>query len=127
MRAGRVVQSGAVGEVWAAPVDADTALFLGYARVLSGAAAGTVLAAAALSGEWVALRRSALSVSSDGPLAGVVRSGRGTPEQVRLVVDVDDVGEVDAVAPLGSHAGPGDRVRLAVDAGRLAVLPTVKD
>jgi thiamine transport system ATP-binding protein len=39
------------------------------------------------------------------------------------VVDVDGVGEVDAVAGLGAHAAPGDRVALAVDPGRVAVTP----
>ena len=34
MRDGRVVQSGAIDEVWREPVDEATALFLGYARVL---------------------------------------------------------------------------------------------
>ncbi len=63
----------------------------------------------------VAVRRSALAVDDDGPLDGVVRSGRATPEQIRLVVDVDGVGEVDAVARLDDHPGPGDRVSLAVD------------
>ncbi len=48
MRAGRVVQEGEIADVWAHPVDPDTALFLGYARVLDGAAAATVLAAADL-------------------------------------------------------------------------------
>ena len=36
MRAGRVVQEGAIAEVWAAPADPETALFLGYAGVLRG-------------------------------------------------------------------------------------------
>ena len=36
MRAGRIVQQGAIDEVWRAPVDPETALFLGYARVLEG-------------------------------------------------------------------------------------------
>ncbi len=48
MRAGRIVQQGAPAEVWAAPVDADTALFLGYARVLTGDAAAALLAAGGL-------------------------------------------------------------------------------
>ena len=39
MRAGEIVQQGAIDEVWRAPVDPATALFLGYARVLEGAAA----------------------------------------------------------------------------------------
>ena len=34
MRAGRIVQQGEIAGVWREPVDAETALFLGYARVL---------------------------------------------------------------------------------------------
>jgi thiamine transport system ATP-binding protein len=41
---------------------------------------------------------------------------------VRLVVDVDGVGEVDAVAPLDEHPGAGEAVRLRVDATRTAVV-----
>lgn len=124
MRAGRIVQQGEIGEVWRAPADAETALFLGYARVLDGPAAGVLLRAAGLSdGSSVAVRRSALVVAPDGPLAGTVVSGRATPEQIRLVVDVDGIGEVDAVARLDAHPAPGDRVSLVVDASRLAVPP----
>ncbi len=85
--------------------------------MLVGDAAAAVLAAAGLRdpATAVAVRRSALRVGRTGPLAGTVRSSRITPEQVRLVVDVDGVGEVDAVAPLDGHPGPGERVRLAVD------------
>jgi thiamine transport system ATP-binding protein len=43
-----------------------------------------------------------------------------TPEQVRLVVDVDGVGELDAVAPLDQHPRVGEAVRLVVDATRTA-------
>ncbi|MEZ5191734.1 MAG: hypothetical protein R2734_03935 [Nocardioides sp.] len=125
MRAGRLVQHGALAQVWQHPADSETALFLGYARVLTGEPARQALAVAGLppAAGAVALRRSALRLVDDGPLSGVVRSARATPEQVRLVVDVGGLGAVDAVAPLGSHAGPGDTVRLAVDATRVAVLP----
>ena len=41
MREGRIVQTGDVGEVWRAPADRASALFLGYARVLDGPAART--------------------------------------------------------------------------------------
>jgi thiamine transport system ATP-binding protein len=124
MRSGRIVQQGEIAEVWRAPVDAETALFLGYARVLDGAAAATLLAAAGLpAAPAVAVRRSALAVAEGGPLGGVVVSGRATPEQIRLVVDVDGIGEVDAVARLGTHPAPGDRVALAVDPSRLAATP----
>jgi thiamine transport system ATP-binding protein len=125
MRAGRVVQQGEIAEVWRAPADPETALFLGYARVLDGPAAGVLLRAAGLPDEpAVAVRRSALVVADDGPLKGTVVSGRVTPEQIRLVVDVDGIGEVDAVARLDSRPGAGDRVSLVVDASRLAATPT---
>ncbi|MGA8257057.1 MAG: ABC transporter ATP-binding protein [Nocardioides sp.] len=126
MRAGLIVQQGPIADVWAAPVDAETALFLGYARVLEGVAAARVLAAAELpASAEVAVRRSALTAGDpDRPgLVGSVVAARATPDQVRLVVDVDGVGEVDAVASSWSrfgHAGPGERVTLAVDATRLA-------
>ena len=87
MRAGRIVQSGPIGDVWQAPVDAETALFLGYARVLEGDGAARLLAAAGLPpAPAVAVRRSALAVADDGPVAAEVVTVRTTPGQVRLVV-----------------------------------------
>src|SRR5690606_4691310 len=82
MRAGRVVQSGAPSEVWAAPVDPEAALFLGYDRVLEGDPARRVLEAAGLAwrGAPVALRRSALEVVPEdggaGRLSAVVLTER---------------------------------------------------
>jgi len=123
MRAGRVVQQGSPADVWAAPVDADAADFLGYAAVLDGAPAAAVLAAAGLERRGqVALRRSALRVAADGPLSGRVLAARATPEASRLVVDVAGVGELGAVAAAPAP-GPGEQVRLAVDPARLAVIP----
>ena len=123
MRAGRVVQSGRIDEVWRAPVDEDTALFLGYARVLRGGPAHRVLAAAGRpTADALAVRRSALVVDEAGPIAATVQSARVTPEQVRLVVDADEVGVVDAVAPLGTLVAAGERVGLRVDVTRLAPL-----
>jgi len=124
MRAGRIVQQGDIAEVWRAPADPETALFLGYARVLSGAAAVALLQAAGLApAAAVAVRRSALVVAPQGSLSGTVVSARVTPEQIRLVVDADGVGEVDAVARLDSHPAAGDRVAMVVDASRLAPTP----
>ena len=124
MRAGRIVQQGPISDVWARPVDADTALFLGYARVLEGPAAVRVLAAAGLpAASAVALRRSALTLTDGSAgLSGTVLSARATPDQIRLLVTVDGVGEVDAVGSAHAHAGPGDVVRLALDPARLAVV-----
>jgi len=118
MRAGEVVQQGAIDEVWRSPVDSATALFLGYARVLEGAAAARVRPGVAR----LAVRRSAFRVAADGALAGTVTEARVTPEQLRLVVEVEGVGEVDAVAPLDQHPAPGTAVRLSVDSTRTAVV-----
>jgi thiamine transport system ATP-binding protein len=124
MRAGRVVQVGAIEEVWRAPADPETALFLGYARVLRGEVARVVLSAAGLpAAPAVAVRRSALVAAPHGPLTGRVVSSRATPEQVRLVVHVPGLGEVDAVSPLGLHPGPGEQVGLTVEAAKLATIP----
>lgn len=128
MRAGRVVQSGVIDEVWREPVDEETALFLGYARVLHGDAAARLLSAAGLvrapgPAAAVALRRSALVADPAGRVPATVESARVTPEQVRLVVTADGLGTVDAVAPLGTPAAPGGTVTLRVDVTRLAVLP----
>ena len=135
MRSGEIVQQGAIDEVWRAPVDPPTALFLGYARVLEGAAAGIVRdeglvdkrSSAGQTSRTVpplrlAVRRSAFRVDGAGRLAGTVIEARVTPEQVRLVVDVEGVGAVDAVAPLDHHPGVGQPVRLTVDTTRTAVV-----
>lgn len=123
MRDGRIVQQGDIADVWRAPVDAATALFLGYATVLDGEAAVSLLRAAGLPPTpAVALRRSALAVADDGSLRGRVISSRLTPEQVRLRVDVPGLGELDAVAALDAHPGPGEEVALRVDHTRLAAM-----
>ncbi len=122
MRAGRIVQSGPIADVWAAPVDAETALFLGYARVLDGDSATRLLRAAGLpAAPAVAVRRSALAVSDDGAIPAEVVTVRTTPGQVRLVCRTE-LGEVDAVAPLDLRLAPGDGVRLSVERTRLAPL-----
>lgn len=126
MREGRLVQSGGLDEVWRHPVDEWTALFLGYSTVLSGAAADLVRASLPgsdgdrLGTGSVALRRSALVRDAAGVLEGVVVQSRATPEQVRLVVDVAGIGEVGAVTSLGDRVAVGERVRLRVDAERVA-------
>ncbi len=128
MRGGRLVQSGSLEEVWRSPLDAEAARFLGYATVLDHEAARRVLAAAGEPSSGgaerrVALRRSALRVVPGGPLRGRVRSARTTPDAVRLRVDVDGVGEVDAVAAPDEPVPPSGReVTLTVDLSRAARL-----
>jgi thiamine transport system ATP-binding protein len=135
MRSGEIVQQGEIDEVWRSPVDAETAIFLGYSQVLEGEAAAIVAdlshgahgqpasrRSATIGRLRLAVRRSALRVAPEGPLRGTVVEARVTPEQVRLVVEVDGVGELEAVAPLDEHPRVGQPVRLAVDATRTAVV-----
>jgi thiamine transport system ATP-binding protein len=117
MRRGRIVQSGDLDQVWRAPVDPDTALFLGYSRVLTGDAARRLLPA-----DTIALRRSALVVDPAGSLEGLVQQARVTPEQVRLEVDVPGLGVLDAVAPLDARPALGETVRLRVEPTRVAAV-----
>lgn len=131
MRAGRVVGSGTVEEVWRNPADAEAARFLGYATVLEGPAARRVLAAAGAADPSgaLALRRSALRVDPVGTLCGRVLSARSTPDAVRLTVEVQGVGEVHAVGAAGggpAQLAVGNDIRLTVDltrTARLAVEP----
>ncbi|HET8561607.1 MAG TPA: ABC transporter ATP-binding protein [Marmoricola sp.] len=125
MRRGRVVQEGPVAAVWQHPVDAWTARFLGYASVVTGPAAKELRRAADPGGDWesLALRRSALRVAADGQLGARVLEARVTPEQIRLRLEVDDVGSLDAVAEPDEDVPIGARVRVALDLTRTAVLP----
>jgi thiamine transport system ATP-binding protein len=126
MRAGRIVQRGSLEEVWSHPADAWTARFLGYATVLDGDAAARLREVAAPGERWssVALRRSALRVDPDGPLAATVSGARVTPGQVRLELDVEGIGSLPGVADRGSDVAVGARVRLSLDHTRLAPLST---
>ncbi|MBM0124448.1 ABC transporter ATP-binding protein [Pimelobacter simplex] len=122
MRAGRIVQEGATGAVWAHPADADTALFLGCSRVLDPRVASVLLGR---STGPVALRPSALLVGPDPTdgLPGTVRTFRPTPDASRLVVAVDGVGDLDAVGVPGWIAEPGQRVGVRVAEHAVAFLP----
>jgi thiamine transport system ATP-binding protein len=116
-----------VTDVWARPVDVAAARFLGYATVLEGAAVSRVLEGAPATGDppptALALRRSALVLDPVGRLAGRVLSARSTPDAVRLVVDLDGVGEVHAVAAPGAGApGVGHVARFVLDLTRTARL-----
>jgi thiamine transport system ATP-binding protein len=127
MRGGRLVQSGTVADVWGRPADAEAARFLGYATVLEGAAARRVLEGTPAPGRpgpaALALRRSALVLDPAGPLHGRVLSARSTPDAVRLLVDLDGVGEVQAVAaPSADAPGVGHVARFVVDLTRTARL-----
>ena len=124
MRAGRIVQSGTLDEVWRRPADAWTAQFLGYATVLEGPQAHRLRELASPQETWqaVALRRSALRVEPTGPMTARVEEARVTPDQIRVQLDVDGVGSLPAVADPGTDVTVGARVRVALDTSRIAPL-----
>jgi thiamine transport system ATP-binding protein len=124
MRAGRMVQAGTVAEVWQHPADAWTAQFLGYATVVDGAGVGLLRDLVDPSARWtqVALRRSAIRLDPDGPLAATVVSARVTPDQLRLELDVEGIGPLPGVAEPGQVVVVGQAVRARVVPDRLAAL-----
>ena len=105
--------------MWSAPVDEETARFLGFTRVLTGDAARLVGGAGR---GRVAVRPSAVRVAEAGPLEGAGVSASLTPDGTRLVVRVPGIGEIDASAPVGWQPPDGGSVRLEVLAAGLAHL-----
>ncbi|MCE1178132.1 MAG: ABC transporter ATP-binding protein [Micrococcales bacterium] len=131
MRAGRIVQTGTPREVWAHPVDAEAALFLGYSRVLEAreaealrAAYPSALGASAGQGRdtAIALRQNALRVG-DGPLEAEVITVAPALDELRLAVRLVDGTELDAVAGLVEPVEVGQHVRLVLDESAVARLP----
>ena len=100
MRAGSVVQVAGPDELWARPVDADVARFLGMANVTDGEAVRP---------EAVRVRLA----SHDGD--GVVERAERAGPVVRLRVRLDDGRELEAVDAAVAHARPGDRVDVEID------------
>jgi thiamine transport system ATP-binding protein len=125
MRAGRIIQTGTLDEVWSRPADGWTAGFLGYATVLTGEPARRLRDLAAPTETWeaVALRRSALRVDPHGPLLARVEEARVTPDQIRVQLDVDGAGSLPGVAEQGSGIRLGERVRVSIDMSRIAPVP----
>ncbi|RZS44373.1 thiamine transport system ATP-binding protein [Herbihabitans rhizosphaerae] len=135
MRAGSIVQTGRPEQVWRCPADEQTAAFLGARTVLDATVAdgraATPLGVVGL--PWapagrvrIALRPNALRADPDGSVDAEVLGRVHRRDHVRLVVrpSTVDIGEVDAVAPVGAAPQVGERVRLALDPDGVAVLPS---
>lgn len=124
---GRIVQSGDVSTVWQAPVNANAATTLGYATVMSRATANRLAVATAddVGTRWgraqqIAIRRSALVLSTSGLIAGTIRDMHSDQDVVRLVVDIPHVGELPAVAPHGHPMSIGASAQFTLDATKTA-------
>jgi thiamine transport system ATP-binding protein len=108
MRHGRVVQVASPDELWAGPVDEDTARFLGIANVDGGEIVRP---------EAVAVRPAV--ARGDGTVETAVRVG----PLVRLRVRLDDGRVLEAAMASLEHPGPGDRVDVEVDPQGIVRLP----
>ncbi|MDQ6935389.1 MAG: ABC transporter ATP-binding protein [Actinomycetota bacterium] len=129
MRAGELVQHGTTTEVWAEPVDAWAARFLGYVSVIEGAAAARLVAAGAPTwarwrpGSGVALRRSAVGVDGSGPISARVLAAVVTADLVRVRLQIEGVGVLDGVAEAATRTPVGEAVRVSLDPHRMAPVP----
>ena len=99
MRAGRIVQVATPDELWAHPVDADTARFVGFANVDADKA----------------IRPEAVKVRASDDGNGVVESAVRTGPTVELVVVLDDGRRLEAIVASLEHPAVGDRVDVRVD------------
>jgi len=99
MRTGRVVQVATPDELWAHPVDADVARFLGLANV---------------DGAEIVRPEAVVVRASDDGNATVVSAVRTGP-LVRLRVALDDGRSLEAAVAAVQHPEPGDRVDVSID------------
>jgi thiamine transport system ATP-binding protein len=109
MRAGRIVQVGTPDQVWAGPADEDIARFLGL-NVLDGKA---------IRPEAVTVRRAARGTGGEGVVTHAVRQG----PTVRLTIELDAGGTLEAVVAELDHANRGERVTVVVDENGVTALP----
>ena len=137
---GRIAQEGPTQGVWTAPATRQVAEFIGFGTFLEGEPARRVLAAASPSapsvpsweqagaqgsvadGQLLALRRSALRLDPAGPLEGTVTAAGAISDAVRVEIDLDGIGPVEALAEQNATLRPGDRARVRVDGAGLALI-----
>jgi len=109
MRNGAMVQVGTPDTLWAAPVDADSARFLGLRNVD---------AHAIVRPEAVRLERGS-ATGENGVVTSAVRHG----PTVLVVVLLDDGRELEAAVTALEHPSPGERVAVTVDPAGVVRLP----
>ncbi|GIG23443.1 ABC transporter [Cellulomonas chitinilytica] len=132
MRAGRLLQVDAPADLWRRPRSREVAEFLGYEAFVAASSRAADPLTAALARD---LRDDDVVALAEG--AFVVRTGGGDPDAVKgevrgvtsrrgrseVRVDVDGIGTVTALAPVGARFDAGTVLPLVVDPDALAVLP----
>ncbi|WP_146846895.1 ABC transporter ATP-binding protein [Cellulomonas terrae] len=126
MSAGRLLQVDAPAELWVRPATREVASFLGYEAFvpLDSPAAAPLRDALGVppSGATLALAEGAFVVGRSGVAKGVVRGVSSRRGRSEVRVDVDGIGVVTALGPVGGRWSAGDVVELGVEPDALAVL-----
>ncbi len=131
LREGRMVADGTPEGLWSEPPDPFVAAFLGFrnvaaAMVTDGAATtpwGTLPLAGVGDGPaTLVLRPEALALAGDGPIGGRVDARRFRGDHVRVVVATEAGAPLELEVRDGRLPEVGERVRVAVDGGRVNVL-----
>nr|WP_218910369.1 ABC transporter ATP-binding protein [Nocardioides thalensis] len=132
MRAGRVVQQGTTAEVWAAPADPETALFLGYAAVLEGPAADRLMSnPPSWSAESSSVVRAPTTTSDSTDHEGGLGEPSGTTRRVAVrrsavtALPARDHGAGGLTGRVVSVQPTPDELRLVVDVAGIGELPAV--
>jgi thiamine transport system ATP-binding protein len=121
LQAGTVRQIGPAREVWARPADAWVAGFVGYSTVLDAVAART-LGLPVAAGQQVGLRPAALILDDAGPVRGRILNSVRAPDGLRVTVQIENVGTVQATGPVDTAGAIGDAVRMRLEPGETAIV-----
>ncbi|MBW8172272.1 ABC transporter ATP-binding protein [Ornithinimicrobium sp. Arc0846-15] len=122
MLAGQLVQVGETHQVWREPISEDVAAFLGYTSFLRDAAARRAAQGFEVpwQGQTVALRPSALVADEGGSVTGLVRRVSPGAQQTRLLMHIEGLGEVDAIAAPAVEFTTGQEISLRLQTASVA-------
>ncbi len=127
MSAGHLLQVDAPADLWTRPATREVASFLGYEAFVpldSPAAAPLRDALGRPPGSaTLALAEGAFVVGRGGVAKGAVREVTSRRGRSEVRVEVDGIGVVTALGPVGGRWNVGDVVELGIEPDALAVLP----
>lgn len=126
MSAGKLLQVDAPADLWSRPASREVASFLGYEAFvpLDSPAAAPLREAvgAPASSATLALAEGAFVVGRSGVAKGTVRGVSSRRGRSEVRVEVDGIGVVTALGPVGGRWSAGDVVELGVEPDAMAVL-----
>nr|WP_315096110.1 ABC transporter ATP-binding protein [uncultured Cellulomonas sp.] len=126
MSTGRLLQVDAPADLWSRPATREVAAFLGYEAFvpLDSPAAAPLREALDVppSPRTLALAEGAFVVGRSGAAKGTVRGVSSRRGRSEVRVEVDGIGVVTALGPVGGRWTAGDVVELGVERDALAVL-----